>query len=98
MDYQVLYTEPALADLEELLAWSWEKHPGTTQRFGVALLNHVGLLKSFPRLGAPVDGYPDVRWFLHSPFHVYYRLLPEQKRIEVLHFWHRSRLQNPPRL
>jgi plasmid stabilization system protein ParE len=95
MDFQVLYTEPSLTDLEEVLARSWELHPGTTERFGAALLNHVDLLKSFPRLGAPVRGYPGVRRLLHSPLHVYYRTLPERRCIEVLHFWHTSR--NPPR-
>lgn len=96
MDFQVLYTKSALRDLEEVLDWSWDQHPGTTQRFGISLLNHVDMFKSFPRLGAPVKGYPGVLRFFHSPFHVYYHLLPEQKCIEVLHFWHRSRRQNPP--
>jgi len=91
MDFQVLYTEPALTDLEEVFAWSWERHSGSTERFGLALLNHIDLLKSFPRLGTPVKGFPGIRRLLHSPFHVYYRLLPEQKRIEILHFWHISR-------
>lgn len=96
MDFQILYTEPALTDLEEFFARSWEQHPGSTERFAAALLNHVDLLKSLPRLGAPVKGYPGVRRFLHSPLHVYYRMLAERQRIEVLHFWHASR--NPPRL
>jgi plasmid stabilization system protein ParE len=55
----------------------------------------VDLLKSFPLLGANVKGYRGVRRLLHSPFHIYYRVLPEQKRLEVLHFWHESR--QPPR-
>ena len=95
MDFQIFYTEPALADLEGLVAWSWEQHPESTPRFGAALLNHVELLKSLPRLGAPVRAYPGVLRFFHSPFHVYYRLLPEQKRIEILHFWHGSRRSKP---
>ena len=95
MDFQVLYTEPALADLEEILARSWDQHPGSTARFGLALLNHADLLKSFPRLGTPVRGFPGVRRLLHSPLHVYYRVLPDQMRIEILHFWHASR--RPPR-
>jgi len=94
VDFRILYTRPALVDLQEILAWSWENHSGTTERFAIALLNHVDLLRSLPRLGQPVKGFPGVRRILHSPLHVYYRIVPEQKTLEVLHFWHVSR--QPP--
>jgi plasmid stabilization system protein ParE len=95
VDFQVLYTEPALADLEEVMRWSWQNHPGTSERFANALLNHVDLLKDFPNLGAPVHGYPGVRRLQHSPLHVYYQVVLESRRVEVLHFWHASR-RGPP--
>ena len=95
MDFQVLYTGTALADLEEIFNRSWEKHPGTTERFANSLLNHIDLLGSFPRLGAPTD-YPGVRRLVHYPLHVYYRILAEEKRVEILRLWHAAR--NPPRL
>jgi plasmid stabilization system protein ParE len=92
VDFQVFYTEPALTDLEEVMRWSWENHPETTERFAEGLLNHVDLLKDFPYLGVPVRGHTGVRRLQHSPLHVYYRVLPHAKKIEVLHFWHRARL------
>jgi len=95
MDFRIFYTRPALADLHQILAWSWENHPASTERFGSALLNHVDLLRSFPRLGEPVRGFPGVRRILHSPLHVYYRILPGQTVLEVLHFWHVSRFPTP---
>lgn len=95
MDFRILYTRPALADLRQILAWSWENHPATTEQFVSALLNHVDLLKSFPYLGEPVKGFPGVRRILHSPLHVYYRILLEQKTVEVLYFWHVSRYPTP---
>ena len=52
MDFQVFYTEPALADLEEVMHWSWQNYPGTTERFADGLLNHVDLLRDFLYLGA----------------------------------------------
>jgi plasmid stabilization system protein ParE len=91
VDFQVLYTKPALADLEEVMRWSWQNHPGITERFADALLNHVDLLGDFPHLGTPVRGYPGVRRLQHSPFHVYYRVLEESRRVEILHLWHGSR-------
>ena len=95
MDFQVVYTEPALADLQEVMAWSWERHPGTSGRFGTALLNHVDLLAKFPYLGTPVRGYPGIRRLHHSPLHVYYRISQSVKRVEILHFWHSARVSPP---
>jgi plasmid stabilization system protein ParE len=77
------------------MRWSWENHPGTTERFANSLLNHVDLLKEFPNLGAPVRGYPGVRRLQHSPLNVYYRVLLEARKIEILHFWHGAR-RDPP--
>jgi plasmid stabilization system protein ParE len=91
VDFQVLYTEPALADLEEVMRWSWQNHPGSTERFANALLNHVDLLREFPYLGAPVRGYAGIRQLQHSPLHVYYKVLLESRRVEILHFWHGAR-------
>ena len=71
--------------------WSWQNHPGTSERFATALLNHVDLLKDFPHLGAPVHGRPGVRRLQHSPLHVYYRVVLEPRRVEILHVWHSSR-------
>ena len=91
MDFKVLYTEPALADLQDILAWSWERHPGTTEQFANALLNHVDFLAGFPNMGAPVEGHPGVRCLLHSPLQVFYRVHVGRRVIEVLHFWHGAR-------
>ncbi len=91
MDFKVLYTEGALADLADIFARSWEEHPGTTERFASSLLNHVDLLKSFPRMGAPVSKYPGVRCLTHSPLQVFYRLDDAKRVVEILHFWHGAR-------
>jgi plasmid stabilization system protein ParE len=92
--FQVLYTEPALADLEAVMARSWQRHPESTERFAAALLNHVDLLRELPFLGAAIHAFPGVRRLLHSPLHVYYAVHEEAQRVEVLHIWHARR--QPP--
>jgi plasmid stabilization system protein ParE len=67
-----------------------------TDRFFAFLLDHVDLLGSFPNLGPKWRKDPAVRRLLHTPFHVYYRVQPQIRRIEILHIHHVSRL--PPRL
>lgn len=96
MDFKLLYTDPALKDLADIFEWSWEKHPGTTEKFAASLIEHIGLLKMFPRLGAPVSGYPGIRRLSHSPLLVYYRVLEGRQVVEILHIWHGAR--RSPRL
>ena len=91
MDFQVRISEAALADLEEILAYSWDKFPHTTERFGNALLNHVDLLKSFPYIGSPVADRPGIRQIVHTPMLIYYSVDATRALVEVLHFWHGSR-------
>ena len=95
MDYKVLYTQNALTDLAEIMAWSWEKHPETSERFAQALLDHVDFLGRFPNIGVSVEGHPGVRCLSHSPLQVFYRIREEKHLVEILHFWHGSR--KPPR-
>ena len=56
-DFKIIYARAALADLDEIIAWSWENHAATTERFAIALLNQVDLLRNFPHLGQPVKGF-----------------------------------------
>jgi plasmid stabilization system protein ParE len=67
VDFQIRITEAALADLEDILAYSWAKFPAIAERFGNAILNHVDLLKIFPYIGSPVAGRPGVRQLVHTP-------------------------------
>jgi plasmid stabilization system protein ParE len=89
--FKIVITEPALADLEMVMNWSLEKYPAASERFGIALLKHVELLKAFPFVGAPVKDLPGVRRLIHSPLSIYYRVLEDKEVIEILHFWHVAR-------
>ena len=95
MDFQVRITEGALADFQEILAYSWTNFPDSAERFGNALLNHLDILKRFPYIGSPVANYRGVRQLAHTPILIYYRIHEEPGLVEILHFWHGSR-QKPP--
>lgn len=94
MDFQIRIAEAALADFEEILAYSWANFPTTAERFGNAILNHVDLLKTYPYIGSPVAGRPSVRQLVHTPILIYYRVHEAPNFIEILHFWHSAR--KPP--
>jgi plasmid stabilization system protein ParE len=91
VDFQIRITTAALADLEEILAYSWVNFPATAERFGNAVLDHTDILKSFPYIGSPVVGRPGVRQIVHTPILIYYRVNESPNFVEILHFWHGSR-------
>lgn len=91
MAFKVFYLEEALADLNDIFAWSHQNHPDTTEQFADDLFDRIELLKTAPYMGARVKGHPHVRRFLHSPLYVYYRVDENRRAIEILHFWHTSR-------
>lgn len=91
MDFQVRISDPALADFEEILEYSWVNFPATVESFGNALLNHIALLGSFPYIGASVSGRPGIRQLVHTPILIYYRVQEGPNVVEVLHFRHASR-------
>ncbi len=91
MDYQILFTQKALADLAELIGHIAEDDADAASRFGNALLDHVELLSRFPRMGNIVIQRSHVRKLAHSPVVIYYRLLDAQRTVEILQFRHESR-------
>ena len=95
MGYKILFTEDALVDLEIILDYIRADSPEAANRFGAALLNHVELLQTFPRIGGPVPKRPGIRKLLHTPIRVYYRIREHPGLIEILHFWHAAR--KPPK-
>jgi plasmid stabilization system protein ParE len=90
VDFQVRISDPALADFEEILEYSWVNFPATVESFGNALLNHIGLLRTFPYIGSPVGGRPGVRQLVHTPILTYYRVLTSGMRPEVAHNYERA--------
>jgi plasmid stabilization system protein ParE len=91
--YKILFTEDALVDLEIILDYMRADKPDAANRFGTALLNHIELLQSFPRIGVLVPRRPGVRNLLHTPIRVYYRIREDPGLIEILHLWHVARKQ-----
>jgi toxin ParE1/3/4 len=96
LDFQIVYTEPALADLEAILDWSLSAYPDGTNEFAQGLLRHIRLVNQFPLMGERVKGRAHVRRIHHTPFDVYYRAIIERQRVEILHIWHAKR--QPPEL
>jgi plasmid stabilization system protein ParE len=94
MDYRLLYTQRALNDLE-IIGHIADDDAEAALRFGISLVDHVGLLVRFPRMGEVIRKRSQIRKLLHSPFLVYYHIREANREIEVLHVRHGAR--KPPR-
>ena len=51
MDFKVVWTEPALIELEDLVRFIAADDPAAAVRVGDEILDHVELLKTFPEIG-----------------------------------------------
>jgi plasmid stabilization system protein ParE len=56
VDYTLLYTQRALNDLAEIIGYIAEDDSFAAAQFGQSLLDHIEVLKGFPRMGEIVRG------------------------------------------
>ena len=93
MDFKIVWTEPALQDLEELVRFIAADEAATAIRVGDEIVDHVELLNSFPEIGPVYRRRPamDVRQIACRPFRIFYRVRRESKTVEILHVWHGAR-------
>jgi plasmid stabilization system protein ParE len=91
VDCQVIYTEPALADLEIILEGSATNHPDTTPSSMEGLIAQIEYLSTFPYMGRKSKSRRNTRVMEHDPFRIFYQVKPRVRRVEVLHVWHGRR-------
>ena len=90
MACKIRFTDAALADLEEILNYSWINFPGTTEKFGKALLDHLDVLQDFPYIGSLVPGGDGLRQLIHTSIIIFYQVLDDGGAVEILEFRHSS--------
>ncbi len=91
MDFHLIYSKEALTDLEVILEEIAVDDPEAASRFGTSLLDHIGLLKLFPKMGAVAPDRVRVRKLTHTPIIVYYVVNPNRRIVEILHLRHGAR-------
>lgn len=88
---RVIFTEPALADVEDIREYLSAHYPFTmpsVERRIQVVLNHIA---SWPKSGRPVVERPGVRVvpLLRYPYRIFYRVTPDA--VEILHIHHSAR-------
>jgi toxin ParE1/3/4 len=93
MGFKIVFTKPAIADLEGLVKFISRDNPQAAEQFGYAIIGKAEMLNEFPLLGRVVPEFKmeNIREIVHRPYRIVYRVRKEQKLIEILRVWHASR-------
>ena len=71
MDCAVIYSEVALADLEQITAFIAPDNSEVAERFANRLVDLAESLRSLPERGRPVKKWPGVRVLVLAPYLIF---------------------------
>ena len=93
MDFKVVWTDPALADLQEIVTHIARDKPTAAGRVGNDVIEHVETLRSFPFIGPtyPRGSTGNRREIVCGNYRIFYRVLEDRKLVEILTLWHGAR-------
>ncbi len=85
---KLLYTGPALVDLDRLKRWIAIHNPNAARRMVTRLKLNVLQLVQFPLLGVALEENPAIRDLIVDDYIVRYRVDTEKVTIYILKIWH----------
>jgi toxin ParE1/3/4 len=93
MDYQVVLSPSARADLRDIVRYISFDAPDRALEFGRFLISRTRLLAQSPELGRIVPEFDDpfTREIIVRSYRVVYRLDDSKHLVEVIRFWHGAR-------
>lgn len=95
MDYQVVWTESARADLKQLVTYIAEDNPSAAERFGIAIIEKIESVGEYPRIGrvVPEENNEILRELPYSPYRLIYEIHDDIRVVYVVRIWHSYRDQ-----
>lgn len=93
MDYKIVWSEAAIANLHEICSYIAQDDPRAAQRVGEGVLNHVRILGTFPFIGpaCPRGSQGPLREIVFRRYRIFYEISEELRQVQVLHVWHGAR-------
>ena len=93
MDCKIIWSDAAIADLQDLCAYIARHDPQAAQRMGRGLLDHVQVLAAFPLIGPtyPRGARGSLREIVFRSYRIFYDVSETSGRVEILHVWHGAR-------
>lgn len=93
MDFQVIWSDAAIADLQSICSHIAHHNPEAALRMGRGILDHVSILSSFPFIGPtyPRGARGPLREIVFRAYRIFYDTDEQARRVEILHVWHGAR-------
>jgi plasmid stabilization system protein ParE len=93
MDYQVVLSPSARADVRDIVRYISFDAPDRALQFGLFLISRTQLLAQSPELGRVVPELQNssIREIVVRSYRVVYRLDHSRRLVEVIRFWHAAR-------
>ena len=93
MDFKVIWSPSARADLKDIVTYIAEDNPVVAEDFGKALIEASKALGRFEKKGrrVPEFGLKEIRELIVSPYRIIYRLREGRSAVEIIRLWQVSR-------
>ena len=93
MDFKVIWSDAAIADLRDLCSYIARDDAQAAQRMGRGILDHVRILGSFPLIGPayPRGTQGPLREIVFRSYRIFYDVSETARSVEILHVWHGAR-------
>ena len=93
MDFKVIWSDAAIADLHDICSCIAHHDPQAAQRMGRGVLDHVRILASFPFIGPtyPRGSRGSLREIVFRSYRIFYDVSESPRSVEILHVWHGAR-------
>ena len=95
MDYKIIFSEPAIDDLKNIVRFIARDNPQVAAEFGAKLIHSVRHLAAFPRFGrvVPEKNDDNIREIVFKSYRIFYRVKDDTGTVEIARFWHAARGQ-----
>jgi toxin ParE1/3/4 len=93
MDFKIIWSDTAIADLQEIWAYLAQRDPQAALRIGRGILAHTRVLANFPYIGPayPRGSRGSLREITVPPYRIFYDVGKDSQTVEILHVWHGAR-------
>lgn len=93
MDFKVIWTDSAIADLKEICDYISHDNPSASEKVGRGILDHVRILETFPLIGPvyPRRSSGAIREIVYWKCRIFYEVMEKPKRVHILRIWHGAR-------
>lgn len=93
MGWQVIIAPSARSDLADIVRYIAQHNSDAAARLGYELISRAENLAQFPEIGRMVPEFrqPDLREIICRSYRIIYRLKRDDKRIQIVRFWHGAR-------